>query len=135
LTGEIFYVARKYERAIEYFRKTLEMDPNFIISRVNLGLVYAQEREVTSALAELQKARQLQDGPYVLSELGYVYALSGKKREAQKILSDLNVISEHRYVLPTNYAMIYAGLGDKDEAFEWLEKGLPRRGTTERAQG
>jgi Flp pilus assembly protein TadD len=95
---------------------------------VNLGLIYAQEREVTSALAELQKARQLQDGPYVLSELGYVYALSGKKREAQKILSDLNVISEHRYVLPTNYAMIYAGLGDKDEAFEWLEKGLPRRG-------
>jgi TolB-like protein/DNA-binding winged helix-turn-helix (wHTH) protein/Tfp pilus assembly protein PilF len=122
-TGEVYYVERKYDRATGYFRKALEMDPNFVIARLNLGLVYAQEREFSSALAELQKARQLQDGPYVLSELGYVCALSGKRREAQEILSDLKVISEQRYVFPTDYAIIYAGLGDKDKAFEWLEKG------------
>jgi len=127
-TGEIYYVARKYDRAIEYFRKALEMDPNFVVAHMYLGLVYAQQQEFSSALAELQKARLLQDSPDILCELGYVYALSGKRREAEKILSDLKVISKHRYIIPTYYAIIYAGLGDKDKAFEWLEKGYREGG-------
>jgi len=127
-TGEIYYVARKYDRAIEYFRKALEMDPNFVVAHMYLGLVYAQQQEFSSALAELQKARLLQDSPDILCELGYVYALSGKRREAEKILSDLKVISKQRYIIPTYYAIIYAGLGDKDKAFEWLEKGYREGG-------
>jgi tetratricopeptide (TPR) repeat protein len=127
-TGDIYYAARKYDRAIEYFRKTLEMDSNFVIARVDLALVYAQQREFSRALAELQKARQLQDDRYVLSEVGYVFALSGRRQEAQKVLSDLTVVSEQRYIFPTDYALIYAGLGDKDEAFEWLEKSYREGG-------
>jgi TolB-like protein/Flp pilus assembly protein TadD len=127
-TGEIYYVARKYDRAIEYFRRALEMDPNFVVAHMYLGLAYAQQQEFSSALAELQKARLQQDSQDILCELGYVYALSGKKREAEKILSDLKVISKQRYVIPTYYAIIYAGLGDKDKAFEWLERGYREGG-------
>jgi adenylate cyclase len=104
------------------------MDPNIVVAHMYLGLVYAQQQEFSSALAELQKARHLQDSPDILSELGYVYALSGKRREAEEILSDLKVISKQRYILPTYYAIIYAGLGDKDKAFEWLEKGYREGG-------
>jgi tetratricopeptide (TPR) repeat protein len=127
-TGEIYYVARKYDRAIEYFRKALEMDPNFVVAHMYLGLAYAQQQEFSRALAELQKARLLQDSPDILSELGYVYALSGKRKEAQEKLSDLRGMSKQRYVDPTCYANIYAGLGDKDRAIEWLEEGYREEG-------
>jgi DNA-binding winged helix-turn-helix (wHTH) protein/TolB-like protein/Flp pilus assembly protein TadD len=126
-TGAVYYCARKYELASKYFRQALEMDPDFYIARVNLGLVYAQTGQYSAAIAELQKARQIQDGPEILSELGYVYALSGRKQEAQKILSDLSVISKRRYVSPTGWAIIYAGLGENDKALEWLEKGYRER--------
>ena len=122
-TGEIYYAARKYDRAIEYYRKALEMDPGFVIAHRYLGMVYAQKGELSSAIAELQKARQLEDSPDGLSELGYVYALSGRRQEAQKVLSDLRLMSERRYTSPRAYALIYAGLGNRDKAFEWLERG------------
>jgi TolB-like protein/Flp pilus assembly protein TadD len=126
-TGEIYYVARKYDQAMEYYRKALEMDPDFIIARRYLGMVYVQKREFSSAIAELQKARQLEDSPDSLAELGYTYALSGRRQEAQKALRDLRLMSERRYTSPRDYALIYAGLGDRDKAFEWLEKGYRER--------
>ena len=57
-----------------------------------------------------------------------MYALSGKRKEAQEKLSDLRVMSKQRYVDPTCYANIYAGLGDKDRALEWLEEGYREGG-------
>src|SRR5579863_4420252 len=120
-TGNLYYAERRYDRAVEYFRKALEMDPNFVVAHVDLGLVYAQKGEFSTALAELQKARQQQEDRYQIPALGYVYAISGKRREAQKTLDDLKILSKRRYVFPTDYALIYVGLGDKDKAFEWLE--------------
>ena len=121
-TGEIYYFARQYDVAIEYFRKALEMDPNFFIARVNLGLAYSQKGEFSAAIAEFEKARQLQDSTDILSELGYVYAISGRRRDAEKKLSELSVISKQRYTSAGHFARIYAGLGEKDKALEWLEK-------------
>jgi hypothetical protein len=54
--------------------------------------------------------------------------LSGKRREAEEKISDLKAISEQRYVFPTNYAIVYTGLGDEDEAFECFEKGYREGG-------
>lgn len=127
-TGEMYYVARKYDEAIGYFRKALEIDPGFVLAHRSLGLVYAQKREFSSAIDAFETARQLQDGPEVLSDLGYAYALSGRRREAQEILDNLKVISERRYVFPDAYAAIYAGLGEKDKAFDWLEKAYHEHG-------
>ena len=127
-TGNLYYAERRYDRAVEYSRKALEMDPNFVVAHVDLGLVYAQKGEFSTALAELQKARQQQEDRYEIPVLGYVYAVSGKRREAQKTLNDLKILSKRRYVFPTDYAIIYAGLGDKDKAFEWLEEGYREGG-------
>jgi tetratricopeptide (TPR) repeat protein len=62
-----------------------------------------------------------------LSGLGYTYAVSGKRNEALKVLERLEELSQKVYVPPTHVAAVYAGLGDKDKAFQWLEKAYRER--------
>jgi tetratricopeptide (TPR) repeat protein len=62
-----------------------------------------------------------------LAELGYAYALEGRKDEAQRVLDQLNERSKQKYVSAVSRAIIYAGLGEKDKAFEWLEKAYEER--------
>src|SRR5215469_12793722 len=127
-TGDVYYVSHRYDQAIEYFRKALEMDPDFVIAHRNLGLVYAQQQDFTRSIAELERARNLQNSPDVLADLGYVYALSGKREDAQRILGQLRSFSRRQFVFPDSYAAIYAALGDRDNAFEWLEKAYREGG-------
>jgi tetratricopeptide (TPR) repeat protein len=116
------YVARRYDEAKEQLRKTLEMDQGFPQAHVFLGLVYQQEGRDREALAEVQKAVDLSGRPpEILSALGYVYAVSGR-REASKILDEMKEQSKRTYVSADWIAIIYAGLGEKDQAFVWLEK-------------
>jgi len=122
-SGEIYYAARKYDLAIEYFRKALEMDPSFLSARRFLALAYIQKGEFSTAIAELRKATEQETTPDGLAALGFAYALGGRRQDAQKVLSDLKRISQTRYTSPRDYALIYAGLGDKDRAFAWLDKG------------
>lgn len=121
-SGEVYYAARKYDQAIGFFRKSLEMDAQFIAARRLLAMAYLQEREFPSAVAELETANQQEETPGTLAELGYAYALSGRRAEAEQVLHDLKLMSDRRYASPRDYALIYAGLGNKDKAFEWLEK-------------
>ena len=122
-TGEIYYAARTYDRAIEFYWKALEMDSTFVIAHRYLGMAYAQKGDYSTAVSELETARRLEDSPDGLAELGYVYALSGRRQESENVLSDLRIMSARRYVSPCDYALIYAGLGEKDKAFEWLDRG------------
>ncbi len=74
-------------------------------------------------IAELQKAVTLSPGdPYVQATLARGYAMTGKRDAAQKLLDDLQALSKERYFSPHHIALIYAALGQKDQAFEWLEK-------------
>lgn len=127
-TGEIYYLARQYDQAREYFRKAVDMDPGFVLAHRSLGMVDVQKRDFSEGFAELQKAKQLEETPDVLSELGYAYALSGRREQAEKALEDLQGASGRRFVSPDRYAEIYAGLGDKDKAFQWLEKAYREGG-------
>jgi TolB-like protein/DNA-binding winged helix-turn-helix (wHTH) protein/Tfp pilus assembly protein PilF len=117
-SGEVYYAARKYDQAIGFFRKALEMDEQFIMARRYLAMAYLQKREFSRAVAELEATTQEEQNP----ELGYAYALSGREEEVEKVLYDLRRMSGRRYTSPCDYALIYAGLGDKDKAFEWLER-------------
>jgi adenylate cyclase len=118
-----FYTARQYDQAIEQERKTLDIDPNYMNAHRTLGMAYVQKSMYKEATTEFEKALVTNPGnPYVLSELGYALALAGKKAEAQKALDQLNELAKQKYV-PAGYrVMIYAGLGEKDKALEWLEK-------------
>jgi serine/threonine protein kinase/tetratricopeptide (TPR) repeat protein len=120
--------AREYDRALEQYRVTLEMDPNFLPARREIGMVYEQQGKYEQAIAEFQKARQLAPHDmYVAGWLGHAYAASGKRAEAEKLLTELQQRSQSGYVPAYSFGVIYTGLGDKDQAFTWLEKSCDDR--------
>jgi serine/threonine protein kinase/tetratricopeptide (TPR) repeat protein len=116
--------ARHYDEAMEQERKTLDLDPNFILAHWYLGLSYVQKSMYKEAIAELEKAVAMAPGnTLALSGIGYAYAVAGRRLEAQKVLDQLNELSKQKYVPAVSRAPTYAALGEKDKAFEWLEKG------------
>ncbi|MCX5801031.1 MAG: protein kinase [Candidatus Eisenbacteria bacterium] len=126
--GEVLYYLRQYDEAIAQYKKTLELDPNFAVAHSCLGSVYAAQGRFDEAIAESQKARALLgSSPFGLSELGYAYARSGNKGEAARILNELLGLSKQAYSVSSGIALVYCGLGDKDKAFEWLEKAYQKR--------
>ena len=128
--GLAFYYARDYDQAIEQFQKTLELDQNFPPAHQFLPAAYEQKGMYGEAIAEFKKAIPLKQGSeWTLSKagLGHVYAVTGKKSEARTVLDELKQLSEQEYVPATSIALIYAGLGEKDQAFAWLEKAYEQR--------
>ena len=125
--ASILLSAGRYDQSIEQTRKALELDPNFWWSYQNLGLAYERKKQYPEAIAALERARLADDNPSSLGYLGYVYGTAGKKAEAQKALEELKELSKKRYVSPYNFACIYAGLNDRDQAFEWLERTYQER--------
>jgi len=124
--GYRLYNARRYDEAVEQFEKTIDLDPNFFLARLGLGEVYAQMRKYDDSLAELNKAKAL-SGNDALAAIAYVYALSGRRTEARRVLAELLQLPPPRHVSPVDVATIYVGLGERDQAFAWLEKGYHER--------
>lgn len=126
--GLLSLYARQHDQAIDQFRKTLEMDHNFPLAHLGLGEAYEQKGMYDEAVAEFQAAIALSGGsPVMVAALGHAYAISDRRGEAQKVLDELKELSKRRYVAPFDVAMVYAGLGEKDQAFEWLQRAYEER--------
>jgi TolB-like protein/Tfp pilus assembly protein PilF len=120
--GRILYLAGHYEQAIEELRKTLDLDPNFLEPHLYLGWIYEQKGMLPQAIEELQLALSLSGGhPRFLGSLGHAYAISGQLRMAEETLVRLKEQSKQRYVAPYDFAVIYAGLKDRDQTWKYLE--------------
>ena len=125
--GWYYLRMRQYDQAIQKCLGTLEMGENFW-SHYYLGQAYEQMSRYEEAIAEFKKAIPLSKGnPEATAALGHAYAISGQKGEAQRVLEELKEYSKHQYVSPDNQALIYAGLGEKNEAFEQLQKAYDER--------
>ena len=82
------------------------------------------------AIAEFKKAVESAQGDsFFLAPLGHAYALSGNRREAEKVLQTLSDRAKKSYVSPFDVALIYTALGEKDTAFNWLDKAVAERST------
>ncbi len=125
--GWILYLSGKNDEAIQVCAKILELDPNVFPARRYLGLAYEQKGMYQKAIAEFQKGVQLSGSPLMLALLGHAYAASGKTAEAHQVLGELRDLQDRRYVSAYTVAAIYTGLGDKDQAFKWLEKAYEER--------
>jgi tetratricopeptide (TPR) repeat protein len=125
--GWIYYLSGRNDEAIEQCKKILELDPSSFPARRYLGLAYEAKGMYAEAIAEFQKGVKLSGSPLMLALLGHAYAASGKRAEAQQVLADLQQLQGQRYVSPYTLAAIYAGLGDRDEAFKWLETAVEER--------
>jgi len=118
--------ARQSDHAIQLFRKALEMDPNFAWAHANLGRAYVQKGIYKEAIAELEKGLALNPklrATYAPA-LAFAFAVSGNKAEAQKILDELK---DQRPIASVDLAIIHTGMGERDRAFEWLEKAYEDR--------
>ena len=126
--GYPLYYAGRYDEALVHYQKALEIDPNFSWGHLWIGQVYVQQGLYDKAFIEIRKAVELSGGNVRhIATLGHAYAVAGKRDEALKILDELQRPAAQKYVSPFFVALIYAGLGEKDQAFAWLEKAYQER--------
>jgi adenylate cyclase len=130
--GSIYLFTRRYDEAIAQYQKALDLNPNLPVIRAELGWAYAMKRMYPQALAEYDKIPKqdkvvAEQNQFVAGGLAWVYAVSGRRADAPKIAQEFKDLSSHSYVDFYMIAGIYAGLGDNDEAFRWLEKGYKER--------
>src|SRR6266567_180248 len=126
--AELLALAHSYDESIRQSRKTIEMDPNFGLAHNHLGQAYLQNQMYDEAAAELQKAVHLSgNSPTCIANLARAYVASGNRSEATKLLNGLKKRSNPGYSHASEIAVIYAALGDTDQAMNWLEKGYEER--------
>jgi DNA-binding winged helix-turn-helix (wHTH) protein/tetratricopeptide (TPR) repeat protein len=125
--GRTYYVARRFDLAIRQLQETLDLEPNFWPAHMFLGCSYAQQGLYQEATTMLLQASTLDSNPHTLGCLGYVYAISGKKTEARRILRQIAEGAKERYVSPYHLAGIHAGLGELNDAYTLLEKACTQR--------
>ena len=127
--AELLLLAHRYDESIQQSRKAIEMDPNFALARNQLAQAYLAKNRVDEAVAESRKAVDLSggDNPICVANLARAYAASGKKDEAEKLLAQLMKQSSATSSHATEIAMVYASLGQNDEAMKWLQKGYDER--------
>ena len=126
--GFLLENARRYPEAIEQLRGVIAMDANHYQTYWTLGLAYAANQQFDEAIAASEKAVELSARvPGALSILGLAYGLAGRKAEAMKIRDELLELTKTRYVTPAALVNVYIGLGDKEQAFVWLEKAYEER--------
>jgi adenylate cyclase len=125
--GSAFLYAGRIDDAIQQFSKAVELDPNNAY-RMGLGLAYLGKGMGQRAIEEMEVAHRDQpEQSIVLGYLGYAYAVTCRRADALRTLQDLDEMEKKHYVSRIARVFVYAGLGDKDKAFEWLEKAYQER--------
>ena len=126
-----YYLSRQYDKAIAQCQVVLQMDSTYLPARTQLALAYEQKGMLAEAVSAMEQARKLAgqktDLPMVHALLAHAYALAGRKSDAQSELNLLTAIGQKRYVPPSYIAIVFLALGDKDKAFEYLDKSYHDR--------
>jgi tetratricopeptide (TPR) repeat protein len=123
-------IQNDHEASIETSLKVLEIDPNFAPAYDSLGMSYLKTGRNAEAVAAAEKSVQLSKYGLNFGDLGYVYAMTGKRNEAIAIAKELEKGYAEKKPNSGYIAAVYVGLGDKDKAFEWLEKGFQNKEET-----
>ncbi len=128
LEAMFLFHAGRFDEAIARIQKTFEIDPNFWGAHLGLGRIYLEKQTYAEALAALNKAKKLSNShTEPITQIGYAQAVSGQREQARDTLEELRQLSIKKYVPAYNFAMIYNGLGERDEALKWLEKSHQER--------
>jgi tetratricopeptide (TPR) repeat protein len=126
--GWVYNMSGQYDRAVEQYRQTLEMDPHFVMAQREIAFVYQQQGRYQEALAAIDQA--INDGgenPIALAVRGRILAAAGEVEAARRVIVLLGEWQQRAYVPPMLISVIYAALGEKDEAFDWLWRACEDR--------
>jgi len=125
LGGFGYQMAGRYDESIDQIKKGLDMDPSIFLGQLFLASVYALKGTYGEAISQADKvlsAWPTLEDVQVLSFLGWVNAVSGRQEKARNFLNRMLDLRARRYVDAYLIGAVYAGLGEKDKAFEWLTK-------------
>jgi TolB-like protein/Tfp pilus assembly protein PilF len=128
--GRVLHFQRDYDAAIAYHRRALAIDPHFVEAHFNLGMIYEQKSMLREAISQFRKVIRFvgKTSSYWSAGLGHAYGLAGMKRQALKILHQLQGLAFPKSsVSPFDIAWVYLGLGEKDAALLWMKKALEER--------
>ncbi len=130
MVGDLAYVliqAGNVDEGLQFAKQGTGIDSNDWWLRLVTAYGYERKGQLNEALAEVSRARELNNSPVLISYVGYILAVSGKTSEARQIARELQDISKQRHVSPYYWASVYAGLNDRDAAFALLEKAAQQR--------
>lgn len=122
------YYAGRYPEAIAQLQAVLGMKKDFLLARLWLArslLAVGRQQEALDETAQAEQA--LREWPVLMTARGFTYAKMGKRDEARAVLREMQQLSSRRFVTAYGMALVYAGLGEKDDAFAWLQKAFDER--------
>jgi TolB-like protein/Tfp pilus assembly protein PilF len=126
--GAAYYFGRDYQHAVEECEKAEQLDPKYFMLHFIAGRAHMRLNNYAKAISHLKLARTgTGEMPLMDAALGLAYAVSGKKGLTAKLADQFKAAAKKRYIPPTYFGMLFAGLGDKDKALEWLEKAFEER--------
>ena len=128
--ADMLVLARRYDEAIAQYKRVLVREPNFAYAHVALSRAYGAKGMYSEAIAETRRYTELNNDSVGEGNQGLWLAKSGKRDEALKLLGALKQESSRRYIQNYDFALIYIGLGDKEEALNYLEKHMDARAET-----
>jgi serine/threonine-protein kinase len=120
--GYTYMLARRYPEAISQLRKTVELDPNIYFPHEALGRALELSGQIEGAIAEYEKPHSPDDEAGAVADLGHAYALKGEREKALRLLNQMKELEQHGTAWAYGFALLYVGLGNKDEALNWLER-------------
>jgi hypothetical protein len=124
--GRLYELAGDEQSALATWTAKMELAPSYYDPHRHLGNYYCGKGEAEKAFHELERALELAGGdPYVAADLGYCYATLGRPQDARSLLAQLDRSED--YVSPISRALIHVGLGNREDALQWLENGYDQR--------
>jgi tetratricopeptide (TPR) repeat protein len=126
--GFTLFYGGDYDRSIEELQSVLEISPKFALAHLWLSRAYQQKKMYKEAIDEYRKTLVvIPDWPVALAGIGNIYGEMKKTKEAQRMLDTLTMLSSREFVTSYGVALVYAGLGERDKAFRWLDKSYEER--------
>jgi len=125
--GQILFYAKDYDNALDRLKKTIDLDSNFWLSHLFISRVYTEKGMHSEAVAEAKKAAELSGNSQSNAYRAYALAKWGKLSEARAVLTELLKSGTETYVPPSNIALAYNAVGEREKALEYLEKGFSER--------
>jgi serine/threonine protein kinase/Flp pilus assembly protein TadD len=125
--GLALATAGRFDEATDQIEQSIEMHPAFAQHYLVLGSVCLKQGKNDSAIELFRKAVELSQSRMPLGWLGHAYAVLGQEAEARSVVTRLSELAKEESVSPLCFALVHAGLGDNDQAFDWLEKAYEQR--------